>query len=509
MNEAMNEAPTSTREKGSEKGWADWLICAALFLCLSALYFATAAGITSSNDGSHYALTRAIAEQGRFEIGRYDSYAEGNDLARRDGKLFSDRPPGTAMVASLFYTVGRWLPAPPDLLPSRHDAENPLLFYVMLLPAWAGAGTVVILYRLLRDLEISIFGALTTSLMFGLGTAHWKYSSVLFSHALSSFTVMLSVYLIFRATARAASVSAIHWTLPLFLGFVLGCAVLVEYSNALLVVVAVVYLLIAFGLLEHKRLLLHMGLLVAGGAIPAAFLAYYNTVNFGGPFTLSYAYAINYPWAGDFRSTFNFPLAQGLRGMLIWGEGGGWCDPTCYNQGLFLLSPVTLLSIAGLVHYFRRRRREFILTVGLFLIYLGLFSKHRTFHGFTADGRYLVPFLGLWAIPMGFFFDRVLRRVEAPPWCALLYLAVYGLFCLSLRNMFLHIGFSYNYQLDLSELNGFAAAPGNWSYLMDQVFRNADNLFGLPLSPFWALTGGGALACSAVRWAILWAKPER
>ncbi len=462
----------------------DRLVCVVLFVVLSSLYFATASGITSSNDGSHYALTRAIVEQGTFSIDAYDPYAEGNDLARRDGRLYSDRPPGTALVASLFYAIGQQLPQPSAALPSRHDAENPLLFYVMLLPAWAGAGTVILLYCLLRTLGVSRFGALTACFALGLGTAHWKYSSVLFSHALSSLTVIASVYL----AIRAVHTEELPPAQSSLLGFVLGYAVLVEYSNAVLVVAVALYLLSQVRPFTAQSVLAKAGRLALGGLLPAAFLAAYNTTNFGGPFTLSYEYAINYPWAGDFASTFNFPLGRGLRGMLIWGAGGGWCDPTCYNQGLFMLSPVLLLSLPGLIVYLRRARRELALTTGLFVAYLLLFAKHRTFHGFTADGRYLVPFLGLWCLPLGFLLDR-LKALKRDVWQALLYPVIYGTLFLSLHNIFFHIGLSYNYQLDIDQFNALIASPHNWSYALNSVFRNVQNL---PV--FWLVEGLGLAA---------------
>jgi hypothetical protein len=464
--------------------WTDRHICIALFVCLSSLYFATVSGITSSNDGSHYALTRALAEQRSFEIEDFAWYAEGNDIAVRDDRIYSDRPPGTALIASAFYAAGRLLPSPLAPLESRHDPENPRLLYVTLVPVWSGACTVVLLYLTLRKLEVSVFGALTTSLVFALGTTHWKYSSVLLSHAASSFLVVLSVYLVVKAT-RSPS---IHWLTALGLGFISGYSVLVEYSNAILVVASGLYLLAHVRSLRPTRLLLHAGLFVAGGVIPAGFLAYYNTVNFGGPFTLSYAYAVNYPWAGRFSSTFSFPLGQGLLAMLVWGKGGGWCNPTCYNQGLFLLSPVLLFSLPGLVSFFRRSRRECIFTTGLFLIYLVTFSKHHTFHGFTSDGRYLVPFLGLWCIPIGFFLDQLLRRITGSVSQTLAHLAFYGLLFLSLRSIFMHIGFSYNYHLDLAQLTPVIASPTNWSYLSSQVFRNTGNL------PILWLLECGALA---------------
>jgi len=464
----------------------DRLLCLTLFIVLSSIYFATVSGITCSNDGSHYALTRALAEEGRFTIESYDGYAEGNDVAVRDGKLYSDRPPGTALMASAFYGIGNWLPSPLIPLESRHDPGNPRLLYVMLVPVWAGTGTVLLLYLLLRELNLSVFSALTASVAFALGTAHWKYSSVLFSHAPSALLVLSSVYLVVRMGRTSQS----HWSLPFALGLLAGCSVLVEYSNAILVAAAALYLVLAVEAPSSRGQLVKAGLFVAGGLLPAGFLAFYNTVNFGGPLRLSYDYAINYPWAGDLQETFSFPLVQGLRAMLIWGEGGGWCDPTCYNQGLFLLSPVLLLSVLGVGLYVRRARSESILTLGLFLTYLLLFAKHRTFHGFTADGRYLVPFLALWCIPLAFYVDEVVAWVDHPVRQALAYLILYGAFFLSVRNIFLHIGFSYNYQLDLSQLSPMVVQPGNWSYLLGQVFRNMKNLPLLWLSDGLALLMG-------------------
>ncbi|MCA9969944.1 MAG: hypothetical protein KC425_07005, partial [Anaerolineales bacterium] len=309
----------------------DALTAAALFLLLSTVYFATASGITSSNDGSHYALTRALAENGRFTLGAFDDYAEGNDVAIRDGQLYSDRPPGTALAAALFYLVGGPLPDPLTPIASRHDAANPRLPYVLLLPVWAAAGTAVLLFLLLRRQAVSRPAALLAALMLGLGTVQWKYGSVLFSHALSGFLVLLAVYLALGLARRPA---ASGWRCAM-LGFVLGFSVLVEYSNALLVLLVGAFVLWASRPLTPRRLAGTLLPLVMAGLPAALFFGYYNQVNFGSPFTLSYAYALNYPWAGEFRTTFSTPLLPGLRAMLWFGESGGWCGGPCYNQGLF------------------------------------------------------------------------------------------------------------------------------------------------------------------------------
>ncbi len=460
---------------------SDWVISFVLFFALSTLFYATTSGITSSNDGSHYALARTLIENKTFTLNQFDDYAEGNDIAiTPDGRLFSDRPPGTALLTTLFYKMGDLLPTPPTLLPSRHDADNPNLATVLLLPVLAGAATAVLLYAFSRFVGITQPGALTAVLFFALGTVQWKYSSVLFSHALSGFLVAASLYLVVRMGEKQGGT----WWQALLLGLLLGFSVLVEYSNGLLVLIVMVYLLWVLRPFTLHHTVTIIGLAIAGGLISAAFLAFYNQVNFGSPFTLSYAFAVNYPWAGNFGTTFSYPLLAGLRALLYFGEGGGWCDPTCYNQGLLLLSPILIIAIPGTYFYCKQAKKVCLLTTAVFLIYLLLFAKHHTSHGFTGDGRYLLPFLGLLVMPMGMALDRLYAWTKRPlrhhSVQALLqmisFLIVYGLFFLSVRNIFLHIGRSYNYNLDLSQLDSLIARPQNWAYLVNSVLRNQANL---------------------------------
>ena len=454
----------------------DLIIACLLFAGLATIYYATTSGITSSNDGSHYALLRTMVENRAFTLNQFDDYAEGNDIALTpDGRLFSDRPPGTALAAAPLYALAGILPEPFAHLPSRHDPGSPRLVYVMLLPALAGAATAVTLYGLLRAGGVRPGAALTAVVFFGLGTIQWKYSTVLFSHVLSGFLVILSVALALWLAERPGR----HWAWFVLLGFVLGAAVVVEYSNALVVLIVGGYWLIRAWPEGRRRPVATLLALAAGGAVPALFLAAYNTLNFGGPLTLSYAYAVNYPWAGSFGTTFNFPLLPGLRALLLGGEGGGWCGGPCLNQGLFLLSPVLLVALPGFVAYYRRRPSWFWLTTAIFLAYLLLFARHHTSHGFTGDGRYLAPFLGLLVLPLGFALDWLLRPGRTPAGQAgraALALLVYGLFYLSLLNQFLHIGRSYNYDLDLGALTMPLTGPQNWPVVLGSVFRNTANL---------------------------------
>jgi len=472
---------------------SDRLIALGLFVALAAVYFLTLAGITSSNDGSHYALLRTMADNRAFALMQFDDFAEGNDIAiTPDGRLFSDRPPGTAVAALPFYWLGGLLTAttadeqPPTAanpsgsgqpsavsgLPSRHDAGNPRLPYVLLLPVFAGAGTAALLFGLLRYLGLGRGAALTAVVFFALGTTHWKYSTVLFSHALSGFLVVLSVYLALLLAERELA----GWRWYGAWGFVLSAAVVVEYANALLLPLLGLFWLWRSWPRAARRPLTTLLPALLGALPPLAFLAWYNTVNFGRPWTLSYTYAVNYPWAGAFGTTFNYPLLPGLRALLWWGEGGGWCGgPPCLNQGLFLLSPLWVVALPGLAVLLRRRQAAFLLLMGVFAIYLLLFAKHQTAHGFTADGRYLTPFLGLLVPALGFGLDWLFDPRRGPVFRAAAAVVVYGLFFLSLARQMLHIGTSYNYTLDLAQLALPLARPENTALVLRAVFPNAAN----------------------------------
>lgn len=280
-------------------------------------------------------------------------------------------------------------------------------------------------------------------------------------------------------------------------GLLAGFSVLVEYSNLFMVIVTGIYLLVSETESTKRGAVTRLIPYLLGGSIPAVIFFYYNYVNFGSPFTLSYAHAVNYPWVSDFGSLFNFPLFHGIMALLLWGKMVLPTTTRYFNQGVFILSPVLLLAIPGAVQFFRRHRRECLFSLGLFLLYLLLFSKHFTLHGYTSDGRYLTPFLLFLALPAGFFIDRIFSFSGKPFPRSLLLFLVYGLFFLSLRNMIFHIGFSFNYGLDPCQFHRMIAVPDNWLYILDNVFPNALNL---PL--LWIIEGAlllGIFACSRIR----------
>jgi hypothetical protein len=463
----------------------DWRIAAVLFAVISSVYFATLAGVTSSNDGSHYALVRALADKGSFEISDYLGFTENQDYALNGDLRFSDRPPGTAFLAAPVYALSQFLPPPLTTLHSKHDSDNPRLLYALIIPVVAASTTAIILFWILRaHFALSESVSVFTTLAFAFGTMTWKYGSVLYSHATSGLMVILAVAIVLqtREVLKTSRVSFI-------LGLVLGSSVLMEYTNIVfLIFVSLFWLWQLFSpvpLLPRspaKTKLIQLGTYILGGLIPAILLMTYNTLNFGGPLELSTfnVDTTRWPQNTSFFHDFATPIWIGLPAMLFWGSD---------NQGLFWLAPISLIGLVGLRPLWQKSRRDFILIVGGFVVMLLLFSTSTTFNPLTNDGRYLSPFLGLWFVVVGLGMSPLLSGERARVRGESIRMAfIHGLLFLSVHNQIWHIAFSWGHDLKPELLRPWAAAPDNLMLLMQAVFPN---LLNLPL--WWGLLAVGWL----------------
>jgi hypothetical protein len=288
----------------------------------------------------------------------------------------------------------------------------------------------------------------------------------------------------------------LRWINALLLGFTLCLSVVVEYANAVLAVIVTLYVIASLrGNLFHgehwKRALIAFGV---GVAIPASFMLWYNTVNFGSPLAYSYQfYAGRNEWSRSLATTFDTPLLYGLQGMLFGGKpyvaGAGLA-----NQGLFVLMPVTLLGLIGLIPFIRRNWREALILLGLVVFYLILSAKNHNFSAGTSDGRYMVPYLAFWFVPVAFGLQAI-DEVEQPILHTVLLLVGYGLIVTSVYGALLNIAMSYNYTFEFSQLTDPPATIANWVTLLGAVFVNIGNL-----SLLWLVEGVLAAFAVIVAW---------
>jgi hypothetical protein len=368
-----------------------------LFVFSSCFFFCANPGFFSSNAGSNYAITRALAENGSFVINSFVYYTGGVDYAVFDGDYFSDRAPGLGVAAAPFYFLGRFLR---PLLPSYYvgyDPGNPAGFFAMMVPVFSGGFGVCLAYLIGRQLGADVYSSIIAALTLGFGSAFGKYAATFFSHAFSAALFLAAVYLSIRL--KPGGEGRPYLTL---LFFILGYLVLVEYANLILSGLIILYLFLSGRLVLDDFRGVSGVKPVAFLLLPVLLLLAHNAFYFGSPFLTAYRFAPHHPWVHDFSESFSTPVFEGVGELLFSGES--------VKTGLLPATPAVLLSIWGLFILYRRRRSEALLFSCLFLAHLLFYSKYKTFGGGgTYDIRYLVTVMPLVIIPLGVWLTDYVR----------------------------------------------------------------------------------------------------
>ncbi|CAA9590772.1 MAG: hypothetical protein AVDCRST_MAG18-5175 [uncultured Thermomicrobiales bacterium] len=416
-------------------------LCGAIALALlTLLFFALTAadGIVSTNDGSHYALTKALAADGTVRIDRYVNYAaiqprqgtptpdDYRDVSFYGGHFYSDRPPGTAFLAVPFY----WLGGLVARVAGRADLDLPLR-YVTILPPLLGAAAALALFLLARGIGAGPAAAIATAATGALTTLLLKYATLLYSHIAGAAFVTAALAAILLAERKPGWV----WSTILG-GLLLGYAGVAEYPNLPLVAPVGLYLVWR----AWREGVGWRGPLAfaAGWLPPVLLLACYQWIAFGRPWRTSYTFQFYFDWSRSPLTTYVTPPSTGLR-WLLFGE-----------VGLFVVTPALLLALWGLALLARRSPARAALLLGVALTILLPTAMHRTYYGGgSRDTRYLLAIVPTLYAPLALWFDWVVRpRRLAGRVCLLAgaaILAVWGLgrSYLSLLAMFGHRAAEY------------------------------------------------------------------
>ncbi|HET9752095.1 MAG TPA: phospholipid carrier-dependent glycosyltransferase [Myxococcales bacterium] len=370
------------------------------------------AGLVGSNDGAHFALVRALADDHSPVIDRFVSYTRHVDLSERGGHFYSDRPPGTALLALPLYAAAKAMAASPE------DQEA----ITALLAAALGALAVALTYLVGRRLGLARTPAALGALALALCTPLRTYSSALWSHAPSAFFEICAVWLALGIIARPASPPARR--LLFLLGLTAGFAVGVDYSAA--VSGGVICLAAAWPALagkparpaERAHALAPLAAGLLAGAAPA--LAY-SWVAFGSPFATPYQYHLGFEVTRKLGDMYGGDFLDGFTGLLF--------RP---RAGLLLYSPVLALGLWALPGWWRAlgtRRAAAALLPGIAMLLLT--SRHATWDGGAAhDARYLLLVIPAFCLPVGFFYAWARGGQGAPSRGGALAL-FWGLFYLS------------------------------------------------------------------------------
>ncbi|MCZ7583044.1 MAG: hypothetical protein M5R36_06750 [Deltaproteobacteria bacterium] len=384
---------------------------------------------------------RAIVDEGRFTIDTYwEQYTHKVDYAYKDGHYFSDRPPGVAFLGVPFYAVGKMLSAA-----FGWNEEVVGKHFVLLVPVWFGAFTVLLLIRMMIRLGVSESSAWVAGLLYAFASMHWKFAAHLYNHVFDAFWFVALWYLAmdgldFTQSRRReklfclllASFPVISYPAGMFWGFFL-LYVLVDPRSKI----------VPRNGGDLRALAKNAGFFL----LPLLLVGFYHTVCFGAPWT-TFSKWHNpdlFAFFKDPLTMFDTPFKVGAKRLLF-----GLPDP--YPIGFFVLHPVLILSVWGFWYYFRARTLMVAAQIVMSLAWFTLYAKFRQFDGGSSgDPRYLMLFLGLMFIPVAFWLDRVPGRMKSAPWRAVFLLPFAFLAAAGFFVCFIHLAEYFGHDLDVKK----------------------------------------------------------
>jgi hypothetical protein len=361
-------------------------------LALVALAAATVLPQDGWNATAHYALVESLAD-GTPRID--DHLNQGGDIAWVGGHFYAAKSPGLAFASLPLYgtfAATRALPATEETTlgpPGAIGVTQRALWQVNLVVVAA----FFVLLLLVRAVAETLFRGtgLAVALMLSLGTMLLPFATAYFSHVLSALLCFAAFALIQNERRKRSSAAIVA------AGVLSGLAVFTEAP-----VILIGLVLGAYALLDRPRV--RRGMLYGGGLVAGLLpLAAYNAWAFGSPLRNGYSNAV--VELGESGHDIVGANDEGFFG-LTYPRLDRAVDLLVDERGLFVLTPLAVVALAGLVPLFRRGYRREAGLIGALALGMLLYnaSYYLPYGGHTPGPRFLVPLLPFLALPLAAAF---------------------------------------------------------------------------------------------------------
>jgi hypothetical protein len=322
----------------------------------------------------------SLVETGRWQVTHGALYGD-MDVAMSGTRPVVGPPPGLAVAVVPAYVAWRALAGPVD---GRDGFLAFHVFATLVVGAVASALAAGEVAALAGRLGAGRAGRVWAALLFAFGTPAFLFAARLFKENLAALAVLAAFRLSVEAGGPARRALA---------GLLAGTAAVVAYPAGL--IGAGLAAMIARR--DGRR---GVGAFAAGGAVPLAALAAYNTWLFGRPWRFAYATYVNLP-EGAASVGWHLPDVAVLANSLVH-----------QREGLLLYSPFLVLGALGLMSAWRAGLR---LPVAVTLAYaLALWALSAAwlarFPSAFTGARYLFPTVPLLAAFAGPVLERVSSR---------------------------------------------------------------------------------------------------
>ncbi|MEK6642900.1 MAG: hypothetical protein AABZ08_03260 [Planctomycetota bacterium] len=346
------------------------------------------------NESARIYLVMAAVDHRVLQIDEsIKQFGDVHDKAEHGGHFYCDKPIGLSLLAVPVYGVMKVVGAV-----MGHGWTLGELRYIFTVVC-VSLPTVLLcigLRRYWRELTGDALLVEFAILAYALGTIAFTYSTQFMGHQLAAVLAGAHFLLARRVTNRTG------WRIAATMGLLAGLGAITDYFSSFL------HLFIILGYVRRMRpWSVWAGWLLAG-VVGVAPLLIYNTICFGGPLTIAYAYES----LGVFKESHStgfmgvtFPRLESMWGLLF-----------SASKGLFYLSPFLVFALLGIGPGLRSRewRGEWIvILLGVVTIMYLAMSLLVWRAGRTIGPRHMVSMLPLL---MTLVVMGVSRRPMVRPW---------------------------------------------------------------------------------------------
>jgi hypothetical protein len=355
------------------------------------------------NENSRLALTRAIVDEGKLEI---DSYANLTaDRAFYNGHYYSDKIPGTSILAIPPYSISKFLVSSksfednfyikyvgknriPILEPiGLGDMRYLMIIITIFTSSFFGALFSLIFYKLIAKFIINKNSRLFFTTLFCLGTMIFPHSVIFWESVPAIFLSFLAFYILYRKNKKG-------W-LTFLAGVLSGFSIVVSSLAIPLLIIFLIYCI-----LNRKNYILFcIGILI--GILP---IISYNVTIFG---RLTYISFYKDPSIWVIRQR---DVSSILKQILINAKSIPFIliRVLFYPfNGLFFYYPIFLLSFSGILKMYKKFKLDVILIISIFLLTLLLTTLTKIqFFGAFFGPRLMSLALPFLALPIACLFNK-------------------------------------------------------------------------------------------------------
>ena len=343
------------------------------------------------NGNSRLDLTRAIVEQGTFQIDHYVNMPNWatEDRAAFGEHVYSDKAIGSSLLAVPFYFIAFKLAGLVSVPLSSTFAKHWLTAIVQG-GSFAVAG--IAMYLVALRVARSRMHAFVSALAVALGTMLWPYSAVFYGHVPAAAFLIVGFYLLLSSQDLPDERVFRPFLLA---GLAMGAAFITEYTTALVIAGLLVYALYVSR--SRPAWAIFRGGLAGmlGAIIPLSVAAAYNLSVYGSPFAAGYAFEV--------ENRFQEGMSQGFMGLHFPSLTNVYHITFDPQFGLFWQSPVLLLSAVGLFFAIKERRFLAEAAVSTFAVgsFIAMNGGYYLWWGGSAFGpRFLIPALPFFVVPL-------------------------------------------------------------------------------------------------------------